>query len=455
MRKERRIRVGIVTLGCDKNTVDNEYLAGILARHECDVTAADPDTAEGLDAAVVTTCGFIGDAKKQSIEAIMELADAKRETGSPARLFVAGCLTQRYGDELLAEFPEIDGLAGVGQFERLAEMILAGQTASPRNAALPSPCVAVRRPIERKRLDTLPYSFLKIADGCDHRCAFCAIPAMKGPMRSTPRDILLDEARALIAGGARELNLVAQDLGDYGRDLDDGVRLPGLLRELAALDGDFWIRCLYLYPGGISDELLEVIASEPKIAPYIDMPLQHLDPGVLKRMRRPFHEINTFKLVEKMRATIPGLTLRTAMITGFPGETIAEHEALLEGIESIRFERLGVFKYSQEDDTVAADMPVQIPEEVKEERWQEIMSAQAEIHEECNRVRIGAKCRALIEGYDEDASAYLARTTTEAPEVDGTLYIESDTPLVSGEFVEVEITDAQGYDIFARAKTTT
>jgi ribosomal protein S12 methylthiotransferase len=442
------MRVGIVTLGCDKNTVDNEYLAGLLAGQGCEIVTGDWGDLH-VDAAVVTTCGFIGSAKQQSVDAIIELAESKRETGNPARLFVAGCLAQRYADDILAEVPEIDALLGVGQFNKIAQLIMDTKPALSRRAIEDVPRVDIYQFMERKKLDDKPYAFVKLADGCDHACTFCSIPSMKGKLRSVPPEILVQEAKNLIDQGVRELNLVAQDLADYGRDRWKDYRLPELLRDLNAIEGDFWIRCFYLYPGGINDRVLDVLANTPKVVPYVDMPLQHLDTGVLHRMKRPYRDVNTVKLVEKMRAAVPGLVMRTTMIVGFPGETDAEHERMLELVEEMRFERLGAFQYSQEEDTPAGVMPDQVPEEVKQERWEALMEVQSAIHGEHSASRVGEHTRVLVEGYDTEFEAYATRSPGEAPEVDGMVYVQSETPLKPGDFVDVEITSAEVFDLFA------
>lgn len=445
------MRVGIVTLGCDKNTVDNEYLAGLLAARGCEIVPAENvETLGQLDAAVVTTCGFIEDAKRQSIESIFELAEGKRTQNNPQRLYVAGCLAQRYANELLAEVPEIDALLGVGQFHQLADLIVDRASLPGQNGTKAVPKVDIYQFMQRKKLDSKPHAFLKIADGCNHACTFCSIPIMKGKLSSVPHEFLLEEARSLVAQGVRELNLVAQDLADYGRDRGKEYRLPQLLKDLCAIDGDFWVRCFYLYPGGINDEMIATIASEPKIVPYIDMPLQHLDFGVLRRMKRPYREVNTFTLVEKLRREIPGLVLRSTMIVGFPGETEEEHQAMLEGIRELRIERLGAFRYSQEEDTPAGQLEQQVDEATREARWHSVMELQAEIAAEANARRVGERTRVLIEDYDRDAGAFAGRSPKEAPEVDGVVFVESDEFLRTGEFVDVEITHVDTYDCFAR-----
>jgi ribosomal protein S12 methylthiotransferase len=448
------MRIGVVTLGCDKNTVDNEYLAGMLAGAGCELVTGDLDEAE-MDAVVITTCGFIGRAKEQSVQAIVDMCERKTQTGNPGRVYVAGCLAQRYADDLLNEIPEIDGLVGVGQFDKLAQIILNDAQADQRNAANLVPQVDIYRFMQRKRLDNRPHAFLKLADGCNHACTFCSIPIMKGKLRSVPPEILLQEARALVEQGVKEINLVAQDLADYGRDRWKDYRLPQLLKDLCAIDGDFWVRCFYLYPGGINDAVLETLASEPKIVPYVDMPLQHLDLGVLRRMKRPYREVNTFKLVERMRAAVPNLVLRTTMIVGFPGETEEEHENMLAGMEELRFDRLGAFQYSLEEDTPAGQIVDQVEEEVKEERWHAVMQCQAAIAEEVNHTRIGERTRVLVESYDSEQGLYVCRSYGEAPEVDGNVLLKSEEPLRVGEFVEAEITSADTYDLYGAAKTAT
>ncbi|MBX7255066.1 MAG: 30S ribosomal protein S12 methylthiotransferase RimO [Candidatus Hydrogenedentes bacterium] len=442
------MRVGLITLGCDKNTVDNEYLAGQLESAGCDVVAVGDDNASGLDAVIITTCGFIGDAKQQSVDTIVEWTERKAETDGPKRVYVAGCLAQRYADELMKEIPEIDGIVGVGQFQRLTHMIL--ETGSPKVGVEHVPSVAIYPFMQRRRLDTKPYTFLKISDGCNHACTFCSIPLMKGKHRSVQPQILQEEVRSLVSQGVREFNLVAQDLADYGRDLGKDYRLPELLRDLCAVDGDFWLRCLYVYPGGVTDAFLDVMTSEKKIVPYLDMPLQHLDPSTLKRMKRPYREANTAELVRRLRDAVPGLALRTTMIVGFPGESDIAHRHMLDDLAALRFNWLGSFQYSLEDDTPAGQAEDQIEDRIKEQRWRAVMELQAEITESYNRARVGTRTRILIEDYDEGEGCYVGRSATEAPEVDGCVYVQSEAPLAVGQFVAVEIVDSDVYDVTGR-----
>lgn len=446
--------MGIVTLGCDKNTVDNEYLAGMIEASGCEVVVA--NDGRPLDAAVVTTCGFIASAKAQSVDAIVELAERKRETGSPRRLYVAGCLSQRYGSDLMAEIPEIDGLVGVGQMKQLATMIaeaarseaeLEGRTID----VAPVPTVDIYEHMKRRPLDNAVHAFLKVSDGCNHACSFCAIPSMKGKLRSVEPEILLAEARQMLGRGVREINLVAQDLSEYGRDRWKDYRLPELIRDLCALDGDFWVRCLYYYPGNITDKFLETIASEPKVVPYLEMPLQHLHPDTLRRMKRPFHHVNTFEAIERIRAAVPGIAIRSTCIVGFPGETQEEFQYLLDGIERIGFARLGVFEYSPEEGTPAEAMDAQVAAKTKAQRRRMLMSRQAKISETLMKGRKGGSERVLVERLDDVSGRWIARSAYDAPGIDGNVYIAGEEPLTAGEFAEVEIGKTMTYDVYGRA----
>lgn len=448
------MRVAIVTLGCDKNTVDNEYLAGMLEGAGCEVVLA--EDARPIDAAVVTTCGFIAAAKEQSIDAIGALARAKREKGSPGKLYVAGCLAQRQGEELMVTFPEIDGLVGVGQFRDLTEMIAQGDekgSGERRMQVAPVPTVDIYQHLARRPLGSHPHAFLKVSDGCNHTCSFCAIPAMKGKLRSVEPEILLAEAREMLARGVREICLVAQDLSDYGRDRWPDYRLPELLREICALPGDFWVRCMYYYPGQVTDRFLEVLATEPKIVKYLEMPLQHLHPAVLRRMRRPFHEKNTFEQIARIRKAVPGIALRTTFIIGFPGETQEEFQFLLDGIQELEFDRLGAFQYSREDGTPAGGMHTQVNPQTKAQRWRMVMDRQAKIAGQLNRKRKGKTEQVLIEGFDEQSGFFAGRSTGDAPHVDGKVLIEAQEDLRPGTFATVRIARSTTYDVYGRVES--
>ena len=439
--------IGLITLGCDKNTVDNEYVAGLFEARGCGVVFEPMPGTAALDAVVILTCGFIADAKRQSVETLVAWAEHKARTGGP-RLYASGCLAQRHAAELLEAIPEIDGIAGVGQFGKLVELVLSGE--GRRNVTRRAPVVEIDAPMPRRRADARPWSFLKIADGCNHGCTFCSIPLMKGPLRSVPQEILLGEAAELVNGGVKEITLVAQDISVYGRDRKDAYGLPDLLRDLCAIRGDFWVRCMYCYPGGITGELLEVMASERKVAPYLDVPLQHVDSGVLERMRRPFANVNPRRLVDRLRDAVPGIAIRTTMIVGFPGETPAEHRRMIDGIRELRFDWLGAFPYSREPDTAAASAPRQVGKAVRQKRWEAVMAAQAEVSEEISQGRIGGVERVLVEGYDENRKSWVGRSGREAPEVDGLVLLESGKKLRVGEFVKVKITGADVYDVAGR-----
>ncbi len=442
------ISIAVVVLGCDKNTVDAEHFAGALVRRMpkdtriCALTE-DHMAPHDLDAVVIYTCGFIQDAKEESIEAILKWEIRKKETGSPRFIYVAGCLAQRHRAALQIELPEVDGFFGVNDTDRLIRQLCVSIT---QKTALP---VMVNRPAARLRLDAKPYGFLKIADGCNHACSFCVIPGIKGRYRSTPRKALLDEARRLLDSGTREIDLVAQDTTAYGRDLYKNYRLPDLLRDLCALPGDFWIRCLYCYPGGIDDALIHQIASQPKIAPYLDIPLQHTSPRILRAMGRPAAAMDIAALIRRLRAAIPNLTLRTTMMVGFPGETIKDHRHMLNMMEQLAFEWLGAFIFSPEEDTPAAMMAGQLSRRAARRRYEAVMRIQADITEAFNTRRKGETTLALIEHYDADLRVWRGRSVSEAPEVDGGLLIRPDARLRPGIFIKVRIERAALYDATA------
>jgi ribosomal protein S12 methylthiotransferase len=357
----------------------------------------------------------------------------------------------------MKEIPEIDGLVGVGQFKTITDLIF-GEAEEPENEAdrfmelAPVPTVDIYEHLRRRPLDAAPHAFLKVSDGCNHTCTFCAIPSMKGRLRSVAPEILLTEARELLARGVRELCLVAQDLSEYGRDGGPaaGWNLARLLREVCALPGDFWVRCLYYYPGNVTDEFLEVLASEPKIVPYLEMPLQHLHPGLLRRMKRPFHEKNTFETIERIRAAVPGIAIRSTVIVGFPGETQEEFQFLLDGLKRIQFDRLGVFEYSREEDTPSATMADQVPAKTKRQLWRMVMERQAKLSETAMRRRRGKIERTLVEGFDEEAGLWFGRSAFDAPGVDGRVLIEAgDEALKPGVFVNVKVRKTLTYDVVA------
>lgn len=442
------MRIGLVILGCDKNTVDAEHFAGMLARRMPDSVQVLALTDEAppppdLAAVVIYTCGFILDARMESIEAIVAWGRCKMDAGNPARLYVAGCLSQRHAAELRVEFPEVDGFFGVHEMAALADRLCASGVQSSAFTD------QMDRTPPRQRLDARPYAFLKIADGCNHACTFCVIPAIKGACRSVPRETLLAEARMLLDSGVREINLIAQDTTAYGRDRYKTYRLADLLRDLCALPGEFWVRCLYCYPGGITDALVEQLASQPKIVPYLDMPLQHTSPNVLRAMKRPEADQDIPALVARLRQAIPKLVLRTTMMVAFPGETARDHRHMLAMMERLAFEWLGAFIFSPEDGTPAATMPGQVSRRTAARRHDAVMAAQAEITERFNMNRQGTRTRALIEAYDPDLGLWRGRSAAEAPEVDGCLLIRSGPHLRPGQFVAATLEEASVYDMTA------
>lgn len=476
------MRIGLVTLGCDKNTVDNEYLAGLLTGRGMAVEAAQEENPP--DVVVITTCGFLQAAKEQSREEIRRWVDIRARSGT--RLGVIGCLAQRNGNELLRDFPEIDFLAGVGDFERVAALVagegksrflgnvngtaweLDAQSAAVRGEearheggphpaiefddrtfAAEAPRVLVPRTLPRQRIDRRPHGFLKISDGCNHTCTFCSIPLMKGVYTSVPRGVLLDEARRLLDDGVREINIVAQDITKYGLDTEKRMALPDLLKDLCALSGQFWLRLFYLYPSTVTRDLVSVMKEEDKIARYLDIPLQHLDAGVLRRMKRPHDRERTMDMLRHLRSEMPGLTLRTTFIVGFPGESRKEFDTLLDAMNEIRFERLGVFTYSREPGTEAAGLPSQIPEKVKMRRRDKIMKRQAQISAEWAANQVGSMRECLVEGRVPDSDWYVARSHSEAADIDGVIRLYSPEPLSTGDMVAARVTGADVYDLEA------
>ncbi len=440
------MKIGMVTLGCDKNTVDNEYLAGLLEVRGHQVFRAEKGLT--MDVVLINTCGFIEEAKSESIEAILDWAKEKTRSSSKLKLIVIGCLSQLYAEDLSKEIPEIDTLAGVGMFEQIVALV---EQTGQRSIARPilrssNPSMAIERPYARKALDNLPYGFLKIADGCDHTCSFCTIPRIKGAYRSVPREILLDEARALLRRGCEELNLVAQDTAKYGMDLYPDYRLEDLVKDLCTLPGQFWVRLLYLSPLDMRLKLIRCIAEERKICKYVDLPVQHLDGRILQRMKRPYGPEQIVNTVETLRRCIPGVTIRTTLIVGFPGEGRKEFRVLCDGIQKLQFDRLGVFEYSAEEETEAARYTGQVPPRTRQRRRETLMRLQAEIAGARHRRTIGTTRRVLIEQSIPRADVYLGRSEGEAPEVDGYIACHSAQKLAPGQWVLVRITSAGAYD---------
>lgn len=430
------MKVFIDTLGCPKNFNDTQTAKGFLegAGYE---TVQDPENA---DAIIINTCGFINDAKKESIERIFDYC-AYKEAGK--KIIVSGCLSQRYGNELFEEMPEVDCFLGVNEYERLPEIL---KTLDSRSKHITNSYADVLPRMYRKLDDNCFSSTVKIAEGCNNRCAYCVIPSIRGGYRSKTIEDILEETKQLAAAGCKELILIAQDVTNYGVDLYGEYMLPELLKKLCRIDGIEWIRLMYCYEDRITDELIEVMAEEPKICKYIDIPIQHSSDDVLKAMLRRSTEDSIRNTIARLKARIPDIHIRTTLIVGFPGETDEDYEKLLEFVEEMRFARLGVFAYSQEENTVAGEMQDQIDEEIKEERLTGIMRAQLEISLESNKEKIGKTFKVLVEERDEDGS-YIGRTEFDAPEIDNSVLFTSHRQLNAGDFVDVLIEDAFDYDL--------
>ena len=430
-----------VSLGCDKNLVDTEVMLGLLASRGHQMV----DSEEIADVIVINTCCFIHDAKEESIQTILEMAEYKK-AGSCKALIVTGCLAQRYKQEIIDEIEEVDAVLGTTSYDKIVEAIdeaLAGHTSVEMTDIDALPLV------ESKRLVTTGghFAYLKIAEGCDKHCTYCIIPKIRGNFRSVPIERLLKEAEDLVAQGVKEIILVAQETTLYGKDLYGEKSLHKLLRELCKISGLRWIRILYCYPEEITDELIQVIKEEDKICNYLDLPIQHASDGILKRMGRRTSKEQLVEIIGKLRKEIPDIAIRTTLITGFPGETQEQHEELMEFVDEMEFDRLGVFTYSPEEDTPAAVMPDQIPEDVKEDRQAELMELQQEIAFDLAEEMIGRDVLVMIEGKVADENAYVGRTYKDAPNVDGLIFVESEEELMSGDFARVRITGALEYDL--------
>jgi len=438
-----RQKFNIISLGCARNLVDSEVMAGILHNHNYEMVA----DAEKADVVLVNTCGFIGAAKEESIDTILDVARLK-ESGKIKKLVVAGCLTQRYPGEMAAELPEVDLFIGTGEVPRIAEILREHEANTDRRQFIGVPSYIYDHATPRLRSTPSYTAFLKVSEGCDHKCAFCIIPQLRGPHRSRSIDSIVQEAGELARNGVKEINLIAQDLTAYGRDRKDGTTLEALLRQMEKIAGIEWIRLLYAYPNFLDSPLLEVIRRSEKICKYMDIPFQHASKPMLQRMRRGKSGSAVRAAVEKLRREIPGLTLRTSLIVGFPGESEADFAELLQFVEESQFERLGVFKYSEEEGTAAARMPEQVSEEEKERRWQEVMDLQASISRKKNEALIGSIQRVMIEGFDSDFRKATGRTQAHAPEVDGAVFMEGlRAESRGGELIDVRITGALDYDL--------
>ena len=435
------MKILFISLGCDKNLVDTEVMLGLLASRGYEMT----DDETQADIIVINTCCFIHDAKEESIQNILEMAEYKK-SGQAKALIVTGCLAQRYRQEILDEIPEVDEVLGTTAYDKILDAVdaaLAGKQEVMLSDidALPLP--------ETKRLVTTGghFAYLKIAEGCDKHCTYCIIPKIRGDFRSVPMERLVKEAKELAEQGVKELILVAQETTLYGKDLYGEKSLHVLLRELAKISGIRWIRILYCYPEEITDELIRVMKEEPKVCHYLDLPIQHANDEILKRMGRRTSRQQLIDIIGKLRREIPDICLRTTLITGFPGETKEQHEELMDFVDEMEFDRLGVFTYSPEEDTPAALMPDQIDEEVKEERQAELMELQQDIAFDNAQDMVGREVLVMVEGKVADENAYVGRTYRDAPNVDGLIFINTDEELLSGDFALVKVTGAVDYDL--------
>ena len=435
------MKILFISLGCDKNLVDTEVMLGLLASRGYEMT----DDETQADVIVINTCCFIHDAKEESIQNILEMAEYKKQ-GKIKALIVTGCLAQRYRQEIIDEIPEVDEVLGTTAYDKILDAVdaaLAGE-----HSVMLSDLDALPLP-DTKRLVTTGghFAYLKIAEGCDKHCTYCIIPKIRGNFRSVPMERLLKEAQELADQGVKEMILVAQETTLYGKDLYGEKSLHILLKNLCKISGIRWIRILYCYPEEITDELIRVMKEEPKICHYLDLPIQHANDTILGRMGRRTSKQELVDIIGKLRSEIPDICLRTTLITGFPGETEEQHKELMGFVDEIEFDRLGVFTYSPEEETPAAEMPGQIDEEVKLDRQAELMELQQEIAFDNAQDMVGREVLVMIEGKVADENAYVGRTYRDAPNVDGLIFINTDEELLSGDFARVKVTGAIDYDL--------
>ena len=433
--------VSFISLGCAKNQVNCEQMMALCAEAGYSIQAQP----EGCDVVVVNTCGFLASACEEAIENILEMAELKN-AGQVKKILVTGCMTQRYKEDIFHELPEVDGLLGTGSYGDIATAIAEVMEKGEKPCHLGN--IHTANQSGERILSTPPwYAYLRIAEGCDNHCAYCVIPSLRGKYRSRPMNELLDEAAELASAGVKELIVIAQDITRYGTDLNGEHQLAKLLKELCKLDFH-WIRLHYLYPTDTTDELIDVIASEPKIVKYLDIPIQHCNDTILKNMNRRSTRAELLEVIGKLRREIPGITLRTTLIAGFPGETEEQFEDLCNFVKEVRFDRLGCFAYSAEENTVAAKMDGQIDQETKERRAELVMQIQTGIMAQKQAEKVGQTVRVLCDGIDEESGLYLCRTTGDAPEVDGNVCVSSEEPLYPGQFYDVLVEDSDLYDLY-------
>lgn len=435
------MKILFISLGCDKNLADTEFMLGKLEKKGYSFT----DDEEEADLIIVNTCCFIHDAKEESIQTLLEMGRVK-EQGKAKALIAAGCLAERYQDEIRREIPEVDAIVGTNAIDKIVEAV--EKTLLKEEGSQLADINGIPAYGEERIVTTGGhFAYLKIAEGCNKNCTYCIIPKVRGHYRSIPMEHLLKAAEELVAKGVKELILVAQETTLYGTDLYGEKMLPKLLKGLCEISGLYWIRILYCYPEEITDELIEVMKEEPKICHYLDIPIQHCSDGILKKMGRRTNERSLREMVGRLRREIPDICLRTTLITGFPGETKEDHERLMAFVDEMEFDRLGVFTYSQEEDTKAAEFPDQIAESLKEDRQAEIMELQQEIAFEKAEAMIGKEVLVMIEGKVADENAYVGRTYKDAPNVDGLIFINTDREFMTGDFVKIKVTGSYEYDL--------
>ena len=436
------VKVGMVSLGCSKNQVDGEIMLSLIQRDGYELCG----DAEQCDVVIINTCAFIEDAKRESIENILEFCELKRQ-GVIKAVVVTGCLAERYQQELVTEIPEADVILGIGRNTDIVNAI--DQALQGERVVEFAPKDELVMDAERVLTNAPYYAYIKLADGCDNRCTYCAIPNIRGRFRSRKMENILEEVRRFAAQGVTEMNLVAQDTTRYGEDIYDKLMLPELIREVCKVDGVHWVRILYCYPQRVTDELLEVMASEPKVVKYMDVPVQHASGRILKAMNRRDDYDYLRNLMQKIREKIPGVVLRTTFITGFPGETEEDFAEMTRLVKEVKFERVGCFTYSPEDGTPAYSMPEQIDEETKRRRADIVMSEQLAIAEEFARSWIGRELEVVVEGLNEETGIYYGRSYMDAPDIDTRVYFDSPYEHETGEYVMVTVTGSQGYDLVA------
>jgi len=436
-----KMKILFISLGCDKNLVDSEEMLGLLNHEHFEFT----DDESEADVIVINTCCFVNDAKEESVNTILQMAEY-RKSGSCKALIVTGCLAQRYKTEISDEIPEVDAILGTSSYDKIVDAVKSTICGEKFEKFNPLDELIVE---ESERVVTTGghYAYIKIAEGCNKCCTYCIIPKIRGRYRSVPEEDILKTAEKLVENGAKELILVAQETTLYGVDLYGRKTLPDLLKKICKIPGLIWVRILYCYPEEITDELIEVMKNEPKVCHYIDMPIQHASDKILKAMGRRTNRVELTERILKIRKEIPDIVLRTTLISGFPGETEEDHEEMLDFVDEMEFERLGVFAYSPEEDTPAAEMPDQIDEDIKIKRRNEIMELQQEIAFENAENMIGRDLLVMIEGKVVDENAYVGRTYMDCPNVDGNIFITTDEELITGDFVKVKVTGAAEYDL--------